>query len=327
MSILSSPGQEVCEEGPVEDLEENEEEEEDEELVEEEDEEETAGAAPGEWRLDATLTNDIVEPLQNFALNSSSPQVTEKPASDNIRASAPKTLLSFRGADDEVCSILSSMQSNSPDKRIAPFLSREKPSCPARTEETEDSEEELDEDDLARPESPFFIPDSSSSSSIPTAQPIPEESRPEEEDRRLSADIVPEPLVPLNRTRTESRTTEAMAEFFTPDEVGGHLEPPSPLEEEEEEEDALYVPPLDCRRCGASSLLPDFYWEDLEAEGSPFLCDSCFTSATGHEECEAPQCHQCRAVAEELCRRAMIRRSFLDGTLQVEEIEEDVLIA
>ncbi len=280
-SILSSPSfEEHCEEdGPVEDLGEEEEEEEEEDLSQEEGE--------------TTLTGDIVEPLMRVDLNRD--------------AAAPPQLVTFNGADDEVCALSSPEYSSATAKRppllhASPLSALMKEKRPDGREESEEEEEEPD-----RPESPFYVPTSGENSMCsPSKQPRRQLSP---SALLVSPDAVVETLQPLSRTR----------DFFTTDEVG---ESPS-LEGGKEvvEEESVYVQALDCHRCGGPSFLPAPYWENMSP--APFLCDRCMVESTGHSDCVVPDCGGCRATAAVLCKRAIIRKNFLDGTLEIEEVEEE----
>lgn len=83
-----------------------------------------------------------------------------------------------------------------------------------------------------------------------------------------------------------------------------------------------------CSICGQRTYLPLVYHENLlQAKSLKVICcDDCLIDASGHSECEKESCKRCEKVAAELSNREVIKTEFANGTLIVEEDDEDEMM-
>merc|ERR1712156_272194 len=83
-----------------------------------------------------------------------------------------------------------------------------------------------------------------------------------------------------------------------------------------------------CSICGQRTYLPLVYHENLlQAKSLKVVCcDDCLIDASGHSECEKESCRRCEKIAAELSNREVIKTEFANGTLIVEEDDEDEMM-
>jgi hypothetical protein len=261
--------------------------------------------------LDVTLTDQLLEPLERVGLHSSlSATLTEEGGS-----------FFSNTVDDEMCDDVD--YSADRDKHASASIDRllKRMTSEESNGKKTSSGSDCDEDD-ERPESPFYVPSSSSPDICDDAISVLNTG---------SSDHL-QPMDSIYRTAAEDEESSVSSDRLSGDDSGHCIRLPLTLSPSFQSPDSncsvmegppIYERCLTCHKCEAEVILPRLYWESNRAAGLAFYCDDCLTHESGHADCQEPDCTTCLTLAEELCRRAVVSYNFQNGTLEVEEQEQD----